>query len=375
MIMDFIDLKAQQKIIRDSLDRRIKKVLDEGYYIGGEEVSLFEKELSLFCGIKHSIGCSNGTDALMLALIALDIGPGDGVITVPFTYIATLEAIAAVGAIPFLVDVYDSTFNMNPDHIEKLINKSDKKIKAIMPVDLFGLPARYRVINEIAKKYNLKVVADAAQAFGASKDRQKVGTFADITTTSFFPAKPLGCYGDGGAIFTKSDKLNEILRSLRVHGKGIDKYDNVRIGMNSRLDTLQAAILLEKIKIFKEEIVLRNKVADLYQEKLADLPIMFQTIPEKYKSVYAQFSILFENKEIRNKVQKDLKNNNIPSVIYYVIPGHLQTGYKYLNYSKGDFPVSENLSDRILSLPMHPYLEISQIEKITKVIEQSLFKH
>ena len=373
--MDFIDLKAQQKIIRDSLDLRIKKVLDEGHYIDGEEVSLFEKELSLFCGIKHSIGCSNGTDALMLALIALDIGPGDGVITVPFTYIATLEAIAAVGATPFLVDVYDSTFNMNPDHIEQLINKSDKKIKAIMPVDLFGLPARYRVINEIAKKYNLKVIADAAQAFGASKDRQRVGTFADITTTSFFPAKPLGCYGDGGAIFTKSDKLNKILRSLKVHGKGIDKYDNVCIGMNSRLDTLQAAILLEKIKIFKEEIILRNKVADLYQEKLADLPIMFQTIPEQYESVYAQFSILFENKEMRNKVQKDLKNNNIPSVIYYIIPGHLQTGYKYLNYSKGDFPVSEDLSDRILSLPMHPYLEISQIEKITKVIEQSLFKH
>ena len=186
----------------------------------------------------------------MLALIALDIGPGDGVITVPFTYIATLEAIAAVGATPFLVDVYDSTFNMNPDHIEQLINKSDKKIKAIMPVDLFGLPARYRVINEIAKKYNLKVIADAAQAFGASKDRQRVGTFADITTTSFFPAKPLGWYGDGGAIFTKSDKLNKILRSLKVHGKGIDKYDNVCIGMNSRLDTLQAAILLEKIKIF-----------------------------------------------------------------------------------------------------------------------------
>lgn len=373
--MDFIDLKKQQKSIRDSLDLRIKKVLDEGQYIGGEEVGLFEKELSLFCDIKHSIGCSNGTDALILALMALDIGPGDGVITIPFTYIATLESIAAVGATPLLVDVYDSTFNMNPDHIEKLINKSDKKIKAIMPVDLFGLPARYRVINEIAKKHNLKVIADAAQSFGASKGMQKVGTFADITTTSFFPAKPLGCYGDGGAVFTKSDKLNEILRSLRNHGKGIDKYDNVQIGLNSRLDTLQAAILLEKVKIFKEEIVLRNKVADLYREKLAGLPIIFQTIPEKYESVYAQFSILFENKEIRNKVQENLRNNNIPSVVYYVIPGHLQTGYKYLNYSKGDFPVSENLSDRILSLPMHPYLEEFEVEKISKVIEESLFKH
>jgi len=372
--MQFIDLKKQQKNIRSSLENRIKKVLDDGNYILGEEVNSLEHELSLFCGSKHTIACSNGTDALMLALMALDIGPDDAVITVPFTYIATLESISAVGATPLLVDVVESTFNMNSDLLEYVIDNSDKEVKAIMPVDLFGLPASYDIINDIAEKYNLKVIGDAAQSFGASIKREKVGMFADITTTSFFPAKPLGCYGDGGAIFTESDELNEILRSLRVHGKGIDKYDNVRIGMNSRLDTLQAAILLEKLKIFKEEIILRNKVADLYQEKLADLPITFQTIPENYESVYAQFSILFENKEIRNKVQENLRNNNIPSVVYYVIPGHLQTGYKYLNYSKGDFPVSENLSDRILSLPMHPYLEIGEIEKITKVIEQSLFK-
>lgn len=370
--MDFIDLKAQQKKIRAALDIRIKKVLDSGFYIGGEEVGLFEKELSLFSGAKHSIGCSNGTDALMLALMALDIGPGDGVITVPFTYIATLESIAAVGATPVLVDVYDSTFNMNPDAIDRAIDESEINIKAIMPVDLFGLPARYRVINDIAKKYNLKVIGDAAQSFGASKGEKKVGTFSDITTTSFFPAKPLGCYGDGGAIFTDSDDYAKILRSLAVHGKGSDKYDNVRVGMNSRLDTLQAAILLEKINIFKDEIILRKKVADLYIEKMKHLPINFQTIPKDYKSVYAQFSILFDNQKTRDNIQNELKNNNIPSVVYYPISGHLQSGYKYLKYKKGDFPVSEDLGAKILSLPMHPYLEEDDIKKIARVIDHNI---
>ena len=373
--MDFIDLKAQQKKIRSSLDERIKKVLDDGAYIGGEEIKLFENELSLFSGAKHSIGCSNGTDAIMLALLALGVKPGDGVITVPFTYIATLEAIAAIGAVPVLVDVYDSTFNMNPDLIEEAIDKSKIDIKVIMPVDLFGLPARYRLINEIAKKYNLKVVADSAQSFGASKSNQFVGTFADITTTSFFPAKPLGCYGDGGAVFTNNNDYNDILRSLAVHGKGSDKYDNIRVGMNSRLDTLQAAILLEKIKIFKNEIVLRNKVADLYRKKLKHINgITFQTIPKKYESVYAQFSILFIDEKTRNHIQNFLMDNNIPSVIYYPISGHLQQGYKYLNYKKGDFPVSEELGRRILSLPMHPYLDENQIDRIINVIKLGLNK-
>lgn len=373
--MKFIDLRKQQKFIRDSLDQRIKEVLDKGQYIGGEEIRLFESKLSSYSGVKHSIGCSNGTDAIMLALLALGVKPGDGVITVPFTYIATLEAIAAIGAVPVLVDVYDSTFNMNPDLIEDAINKSKIDIKAIMPVDLFGLPARYRLVNEIAKKHSLKVVADAAQSFGASKSNQFVGTFADITTTSFFPAKPLGCYGDGGAVFTNDNDYNDILRSLAVHGQGSDKYDNIRVGMNSRLDTLQAAILLEKIKIFKNEVVLRNKVANLYRKKLNHISdITFQTIPKEYESVYAQFSILFLDETKRNNVQKYLMDNNIPSVIYYPISGHLQQGYKYLNYKKGDFPVSEELGKRILSLPMHPYLEEEQIDRIVRTIEDGLTK-
>ena len=370
--MEFIDLKSQQKRIRDSLNIRIKKVLDESKYILGEEVRELESELSLFSGSKYCISCANGTDALMLALMALDIGPNDGVITIPFTYIATLEAIAAVGATPVLVDVYDSTFNMNPKLIEDAIAKSTKKIKAIMPVDLFGLPARYRMINEIASKHNIKVIGDAAQSFGASKNDQKVGTFADITTTSFFPAKPLGCYGDGGALFTDSEDIKDKLKSLRTHGKGVDKYDNIRIGMNSRLDTLQAAILLEKLTIFADEIVSRNNITDMYRSLLKDLPLKFQIIPEGYESVYAQFSIVFNNEKTRNNIQNKLSEYKIPSVIYYGISGHLQTGYKYLDYKVGDFPVSENLSKRILSLPMHPYLQEEEIKKITKIVKYNL---
>lgn len=366
--MEFIDLKSQQKVIRKALDNRLSSILDEGRYILGAEVHELEDELSKFSGSKYSITCANGTDALMLALMALDIGPGDGVITIPFTYIATLESIAAVGATPVLVDVYDETFNMNPDLIEKAILNSQNEIKAIMPVDLFGLPARYRMINEIAKKYNIPVIGDAAQSFGASKGDVKVGTFADITTTSFFPAKPLGCYGDGGSIFTDSEEITSKLKSLRVHGKGVDKYDNIRIGMNSRLDTIQAGILLEKLTIFKDEIIARNSIAEMYRQSLKNLPIRFQHIPDNYQSVYAQFSIVFNNKETRDRIQKTLSSKNIPSVVYYGISGHLQTGYKYLNYKNGDFPVSESLSETILSLPMHPYLTEEDIDLITNTI-------
>ena len=296
--MEFIDLKKQQEKIRSSLDLRLKKVLDNGRYILGEEVSQLEKELSSFCGSKYTISCANGTDALALALMALGIGRDDAVITVPFTYIATIESICLVGATPILVDVYDSTFNINPELIESAINNSNKNVKAIMAVDLFGLPARYRLINDIAKKYNLKVIGDTAQSFGSSIGSQKVGTFCDITTTSFFPAKPLGCYGDGGAIFTDSDSIDSTLRSLRVHGKGVDKYDNIRIGMNSRLDTIQAAILLEKLSIFDKEIQQRNLIASHYREELKNENLIFQYIPKNYTSVYAQLSILFESASI-----------------------------------------------------------------------------
>ena len=368
-MMEFIDLKAQQKTIRSSIDKRIKKVLNDGRYILGEEVSKLENELSKFCGSKYTIGCSNGTDALMLSLMALDIGPGDGVITVPFTYIATLESIAAVGAKPILVDVYDSTFNMDPSKLEDVIKNSDCNIKAIMPVDLFGLPARHRLINEIASKYELKVIDDAAQAFGASKGNNKIGTFSNITTTSFFPAKPLGCYGDGGAIFTDCELLNEKIRSLAVHGKGSDKYDNIRIGMNSRLDTLQAAILLEKLSIFKKEIVKRNEIANLYRSKLKNTTVKVQHIPEGYVSTYAQFSIILKDKNQRDKIQKSLSNGGIPSVIYYAVSGHMQQGYKYLNYKRGDFPVTDSHVKKIISLPCNQYMKNQQINYVANKIK------
>jgi len=366
--MEFIDLKSQQLSIRQALDKRLSKILDEGRYILGDEVRQLENELVKFSGAEYCVACANGTDALMLALMALDIGPGDGVLTIPFTYIATLESIAAVGATPVLIDVYEETFNINPDLIEQVILNSEQKIKAIMPVDLFGLPARYRIINHIAKKHGIPVIGDAAQSFGASKDNNKVGTFADITTTSFFPAKPLGCYGDGGAIFTDSEKIAQKLQSLRVHGKGVDKYDNVRIGMNSRLDTIQAGVLLEKLTIFSDEIIARNKIASKYRNALKDLPLKFQHIPDRYESVYAQFSIVFDDMNTRDKIQGILSSKSIPSVIYYGISGHLQTGYKYLGYKRGDLPVSESLSDTILSLPMHPYLTDDNIEIITRAI-------
>jgi UDP-2-acetamido-2-deoxy-ribo-hexuluronate aminotransferase len=367
--MEFIDLKSQQKLIRSSLNQSINKVLDRGDYILGEEVNLLESELSFFTNSKHVIGCSNGTDALIIALLALGIKPGDGVITVPFTYIATLEAIATIGAIPILVDVYDSTFNINPEKIYQVMKNSKHNIKAIMPVDLFGLPARYRLIREISQEFGLKVIGDAAQSFGASINGIRVGKFADITTTSFFPAKPLGCYGDGGAIFTDSDEHSQIIKSLAVHGKGTDKYDNIRIGLNSRLDTLQAAVLIEKLKIFKKEIELRNKFAELYRDKLKNTNLRFQYIPKNYHSVYAQFSILFESQDLRDQAQLLLKKNNIPSVVYYSIPGHLQKGYSYLKYKAGDFPVSEKLSKTILSLPMHAYLDEKQINQVVNILK------
>ena len=269
--MDFIDLKIQQKSIKDKIDKRIQSVLDHGKYIMGPEVYELEERLADYVGSKYCISCSSGTDALLIPLIAKGIGPGDAVITTPFTYIATAEVISLLGAEPVFVDIYPQTFNMNPSGIEIAIEHAKRKglnPKAIIPVDLFGLPARYRLIEEIAKEYDLFIIEDAAQGFGGSIRGQKAGTFGHVAATSFFPAKPLGCYGDGGAIFTDDEDLARIIRSIRVHGSGSDKYENVRIGLNGRLDTFQAAILLEKLAIFDDELQLRNKVSDYYTENI-----------------------------------------------------------------------------------------------------------
>ena len=292
--MQFIDLKAQQKQIREKVNKRIQKVLDHGKYIMGPEVFEFEDKLAKYVNVKHCISCSSGTDALLIPLLAKGISKGDAVLTTPFTYIATAEVIALLGAEPVFVDIYPTTFNMDPSKIEGAIDYAKNKgliPKAIIPVDLFGLPARYRLIQEVADKYNLFIIEDAAQGFGGSIRSKKAGSYGNVASTSFFPAKPLGCHGDGGAIFTNDDDLAQIMRSIRIHGSGLDKYDNVRIGINGRLDTFQAAILLEKLAIFNKELELRKQVAQYYNNSMSD---NFQKpiLPDQYVSSWAQYSII-----------------------------------------------------------------------------------
>ena len=368
--MQFIDLKAQQKQIREKVNKRIQKVLDHGKYIMGPEVFEFEDKLAKYVNVKHCISCSSGTDALLIPLLAKGISKGDAVLTTPFTYIATAEVIALLGAEPVFVDIYPTTFNMDPSKIEGAIDYAKNKgliPKAIIPVDLFGLPARYRLIQEIADKYNLFIIEDAAEGFGGSIRSKKAGSYGNVASTSFFPAKPLGCYGDGGAIFTNDDDLAQIMRSIRIHGSGLDKYDNVRIGINGRLDTFQAAILLEKLAIFNKELELRNQVAQYYNNSMSD---NFQKpiLPDQYVSSWAQYSLLSKSTRHREGIISSLKKEKIPSMIYYRIPLHLQAVFKKLNYRKGDFPVAESIADRIFSLPMHPYLENHHQDKIVEIL-------
>jgi len=368
--MQFLDLKTQQRRIRKPLEKRLNAILDHGAYIMGPEVHELEEKLADYCGVKHAISCSSGTDALLIPLMAWGIGPGDAVFTTPFTYVATAEVIALLGATPVFVDVYDSTFNIDCEKLEIAIQDTLKKgelsPKAIIPVDLFGVPARYRLINDIAKKYNLKVIEDAAQSFGGSIGDRKVGTFGDIAATSFYPAKPLGCYGDGGAMFTNDDNLAEQCKAIRIHGTSSDKYNSEVIGLNGRLDSMQAAVLLEKLTIFDEELEMRNKVNDNYRKYLNNA----QYIPENYHSAHALFSITLGSHKKREELVAKLKNNNIPNVIYYKYPIHLMKGFSYLGYKSGDFPISENLSQTIVSLPMHPYLSLLDVEKIVKSLKR-----
>ena len=325
-MIEFIDLKAQQEKIRDKIESRFQDVLNHGKYIMGPEVFELEKKLSNYVSRKHCISCSSGTDALIIPLLALGIGPGDAVITSPFTYIATGEVIKMVGATPVFCDIYTSTFNIDPSKLKKsfeFAKSFNLRPKAIMPVDLFGLPARYRLIKEFAIENNLVIIEDAAQGFGGSINSKLACSFGDISATSFFPAKPLGCYGDGGAIFTDSDELAQKMRSIRIHGSGEDKYDNVRLGLNGRLDTLQAAVVLEKLKIFDKELSLRNKVAQIYNENINSRFIK-PFVPKKYFSSWAQYSILTNSNEERDSLIAFLQSKDISSMIYYRIPLHLQ---------------------------------------------------
>ena len=354
--MQFIDLAAQYQHLKTKIDKRIQTVLDHGHYIMGPEVHELEDQLASYVGVKHAITCANGTDALKIAMMVLGIKEGDAVFCPTFTFFATAEVIAYEGATPVFVDSDKATFNICPVDLEKRIQATiaEGKLtpKAIIAVDLFGLPANYPEIQKIADKYNLKLVEDAAQGFGGEIDGKRAGSFGDIATTSFFPAKPLGCYGDGGAVFTNNDEYAELLKSYRVHGKGKDKYDNIRIGMNSRLDTIQAAILLEKLAEFPVELINRNRAADNYEKTLSD---RYQTpqVPTGYTSSWAQYTLVSAN---RDEEMAKYKEQGIPTMIYYGTCMHEQTAFSKLGYQAGDFPVAEKLAKSVFSLPMHGYL-------------------
>ncbi|MBE3922681.1 aminotransferase class I/II-fold pyridoxal phosphate-dependent enzyme [Vibrio parahaemolyticus] len=353
--MQFIDLAAQYKHLKTKIDARIHKVLDHGHYIMGPEVFELEERLAEYVGVKHAITCANGTDALTLAMMALDIKEGDAVFCPTFTFFATAETIAFANATPVFVDSEESTFNICPVDLEKRIQRviTEGKLvpKAIVSVDLFGLPANYVEIEAIAKKYDLKLIEDAAQGFGGTLNGKMAGAFGDIATTSFFPAKPLGCYGDGGAIFTNSDDYAALLRSLRIHGKGSDKYDNVRIGVNSRLDTIQAAILLEKLTEFSVELGARERLAEAYAKQYAGQFIV-PKLPQGYTSSWAQYTLRSDSREASIK---EFENLGIPTMVYYRTCMHQQTAFVHLGYNDGDFPIAEKLSKQVFSLPMHGY--------------------
>jgi UDP-2-acetamido-2-deoxy-ribo-hexuluronate aminotransferase len=390
--MHFIDLAAQQKRIRDRIEANIATVLNHGNYIMGPEVKEIEDRLADYIGVGNAIGCASGTDALLMALMAYHVGPGDAVFTSPFTFIATAEVISLLGATPVFVDIDPQTYNIDPSQLElavQAVNKNDPSIhpipqihsilspqpsilrpKGIIAVDLFGLPANYEEIEKIAEGEKLFVIEDAAQSFGGELDGRKACAFGSIACTSFFPAKPLGCYGDGGMCFTNDDRLAEYMQSVRVHGKGHHKYDNIRIGVNGRLDTLQAAILLAKFDIFPEEIELRQTVASRYTSLLQSAAdVQPPAVPVSYLSAWAQYSILAKDGPHRDELQKQLKKAGIPTAVYYPKPLHLQTAFSYLGYKTGDFAVSEECAERIFSIPMHPYLSKEEQAKIIKTIE------
>lgn len=370
--MEFIDLKEQYKRLKDKIDGNIQKVLNDSNYIMGEEVKILEKELANYVGRKYCATCANGTDALTIAMKVFNISKNDAVFVPTFTFYSTAEVVSLEGATPIFIDVDERTFNMDVKMLEKAIEQVIEEGKlnprAIIPVDLFGQTANFEEIIKIAKKYKLKVVEDAAQGFGGSINGKKACSFGNISTTSFFPAKPLGCYGDGGAIFTDDEEIYNKILSIRVHGKGSYKYDNVRVGLNSRLDTIQAAILLPKLEAFKEyELENRNKFAKMYTEKLKDV-VKTPLVPEGYESSWAQYTIILQSEEERNFIQAKLKEKEIPTMIYYPIPLHKQIVYKDYNFNVNDLNTSERLSKCVLSLPMHPYMNEEQVYMICKEI-------
>jgi UDP-2-acetamido-2-deoxy-ribo-hexuluronate aminotransferase len=370
--VEFTGLGEQARRLRSVIDTKVAQVLDHGKFIMGPEVVQFEQALSEFCGAKHSITVANGTDALQIALMATGVGKGDAVFVPSFTYTATAEVILVLGAIPVFVEVDPSTFNIDPAHLKVKI--ADARAKgmtpaAIIAVDLFGLPADWEILNAIATEEKIILIADAAQSFGAkASNGQSVGVLAPITTASFFPAKPLGCYGDGGAIFTDDDNLAAIMRSIRVHGQGKEKYETVRVGMNSRLDTLQAAILLAKIEIFGEEVERRNALADAYERRLLNL-VATPKRPLGVISAWAQYTICVANRDV---VQSQLREAGIPTAVYYPLPMHLQPAYKANGEGVGSLPISERLSNEVLSLPMNPYWTQKDVDAVSDALARAI---
>ena len=373
-MIPFRDLKAQYQALKPQIDKAIQTVLDEGHFIMGRQVRELEESLAEYVGVKHCITCANGTDALLMVLMAWDIKAGDTVFVPDFTFFATAEVVALVGATPVFVDVDEDTFNIDPVKLEAAIQRTLKeglyKPRAIIPVDLFGLPANYPAIEKIAEKYNLLILEDGAQGFGGKIGERKACSFGHAATTSFFPAKPLGCYGDGGAIFTNNDGLAEELKSIRVHGKGITRYDNVRIGLNSRLDTIQAAILQEKLQAFIDyELEQINQIAKLYTEKLKNI-VKTPVIPDGYYSSWAQYTVQLENKKQRDTLQQKLKEQGIPTMIYYPKPMHQQIAFEDTAINTNNPSTTEDLCDRVLSLPMHPYLDEKSIAEVCRAIKR-----
>lgn len=381
--MGFIDLKSQQQRLRPLLEERLTAVLDHGQYILGPEVEQLETTLARYVGTRHAVGCASGTDALLLLLMALDVGPGHAVLTTPFTFIATAEVIALLGAVPVFVDVDPETFNLDPDKVRlalEALKRGDRSlhplpqaamkasVRGLIAVDLFGVPADYAELESLAEEEGLFVVEDAAQSFGATMHGVPACRFGHGAATSFFPAKPLGGYGDGGMCFSNDDAMAEKLRSLRVHGQGSHRYEHVRLGINGRLDTLQAAVLLAKWSVFEEECRRRQEVAARYIALLEKVrpDLVVQRVPDGVVSAWAQFSLLAPTPEERDAIRSRLQKAGIPTAVYYPVPLHLQPAFAHLGYHAGDFPVSEDLARRIVSLPMHPYLEPQVQEHIVQ---------
>jgi dTDP-4-amino-4,6-dideoxygalactose transaminase len=376
MIMQFRDLAKQYQVLKSDIDKAMLDVASGAHYIMGPQVKELEQELAVYTSVKHCLTCANGTDALTLALKAWGIGPGDAVFVPDFTFFASAEVVALEGATPIFVDVDDTTFNIDVTSLEKAIAQTlaDGKLtpKVIVAVDLFGLPANYPLVKAVAQKYNLLILEDGAQGFGGSINGQKACSFGDIATTSFFPAKPLGCYGDGGAVFTNNDEWAQLMNSYRVHGKGTDKYDNVRIGMNSRLDTMQAAILQVKLRAFDKEVESVNEASRHYTELLKD-KVKTPVIPDGFGSSWAQYTIQLPTEAKRNALQAALKEAGIPSMVYYPKPMHQQTAFQDTIQPVGcSCDVAERLCRTVLSLPMHPYMEPSDIERICSTLLASL---